>query len=65
MKGNADLVLDVLTAVGLRNQPTFVLNDAELAAMSAQCDGQLNGATRVLILTIGFGVGAALLLRCG
>jgi hypothetical protein len=39
----------------------FVLNDAELAALSARAEGTQTKSAKTLVLTIGFGPGAALL----
>ncbi len=57
MAGDAMLVPDVLRRAGLEHLPTLVLNDAEMAAFEAS-----RGLPRpkTLVLTLGFGVGAAL-----
>ncbi len=57
MAGDATLVDDALLLAALEDTDTLVLDDAELAALSA-CP-QVRG--RALVLTVGFGVGAALL----
>lgn len=57
MAGDVTLVADVLAFAALADTDTLVLNDAELAALSAR----LQARRRALVLTIGFGVGAALL----
>ncbi len=59
MKGDASLIADSLARSGLAPQLVLLLNDAELAAVSAGLDPRVRG--KVLVLTIGFGVGAALL----
>lgn len=58
MGGDGHLVADVLQLAGLKDAEALLLNDAELAAVSAQTMGGQLG--RTLVLTIGFGVGAAL-----
>lgn len=50
-----------LAAAGLTNVPTLLVNDAELAAIGVAEDGVAPGVT--LVLTLGFGVGAALVER--
>ncbi len=59
MKGDASLIPDSLDLAGLSPRIALLLNDAELAAVSAGVDPRVRG--KVLVLTIGFGVGAALL----
>lgn len=59
MKGDASLIPDSLDRAGLSPRLALLLNDAELAAVSAGVDPRVRG--KVLVLTIGFGVGAALL----
>jgi hypothetical protein len=59
-KPDPALVADLVAASGL-DVPTFVLNDAELAAVAAARDPLVPRAEPTLVLTIGFGVGAALL----
>jgi hypothetical protein len=63
MAGDAALVADVLELAQLC--PDFVLtaNDAELAALEVASHRELDRAKKVLVLTIGFGVGAALVCR--
>lgn len=60
MGGDVSLLPDVLADAGLEGTEILVLNDAELAAVSAQLDPRVKAGT--LVLTIGFGVGAAFLL---
>jgi len=43
--------------------PVWVLNDAELAALGALVDPRMEGCRKVLVLTLGFGIGAALVER--
>jgi hypothetical protein len=63
MRGDRALVPDALALAGLAGVPLFVLNDAELAALSALTDGRLAHFKKVLVLTLGFGIGAALICR--
>lgn len=53
------IVPEMLAAAGLAGVPTRVLNDAELAAIGVAEDCTMSGVT--LVLTLGFGVGGALL----
>lgn len=55
------LAEELVTAAGATPSAISILNDAELAAMAADCDPALPRGGVVLVLTIGFGVGAALL----
>lgn len=57
MEGDIHLIPDAMKLAGMPEVPLFVLNDAELAAVSAQAEFDLPGPT--LVLTIGFGVGGA------
>lgn len=61
LEGDADFVAEVLAQAGLAGVRCVVLNDAVLAALSARelFAGQL--PERTLTVTLGFGVGAALL----
>jgi hypothetical protein len=56
----ARLVPDALLEAGLGHVPCVLLNDAELAALSARTVTPPEATT--LVLTLGFGVGGALLL---
>jgi hypothetical protein len=58
---DATLARDVLVAAELASMPALVLNDGELAAYAAACDPRLPAHGTTLVLTLGFGVGAALL----
>ena len=60
MKGDVTLLIDAFAAAGLHSTQILVLNDAELAAVSARLDPHVHPGT--LVLTIGFGIGAALVL---
>ncbi len=60
--GRNDLLAECLASAGLRDVPTWILNDAELAALSAAQPSSYAPAATRLVLTIGSGVGGALLL---
>lgn len=62
MAGDAALLPDAMRLAGMPPVPLWVLNDAELAAYSAMQE-PAGAATQVstLVLTLGFGVGAALI----
>ena len=53
------IVAEILAAAGLTGTPTWLLNDAELAAIGVAAQGPVAAPT--LVLTLGFGVGGALL----
>ena len=57
--GDRTLVDDVLTSAGV-DVPTLLLNDAELAAVTVQ---EQEPVCTTLVLTVGTGVGAALVVR--
>ena len=61
MGGDGALLRDAMALAGLPDLPLLVLNDAELAALSAHSDARLAGFRKVLVLTLGFGIGAALI----
>jgi len=63
LRGYRSLIPDALELAGLRDVPVFVLNDAELAAHSARLDPRLAAYRKILVLTLGFGIGAALIQR--
>jgi len=65
MAGDAALVEDALEIAGLQHATTWLLNDAELASLSARLHPGVDPRKRTLVLTLGFGLGAALLLPCG
>lgn len=52
------IVEEVLAAAGLERVPTWLVNDAELAAIGVAADGV---ADTTLVLTLGFGVGGAVI----
>ena len=63
MRGAQTLLPEALEMAGLPDLPLFVLNDAELAAFTARADPRLAQYRKVLVLTLGFGIGAALICR--
>ncbi len=60
LQDDDDFIPDVLAAAGWRPDTVWVLNDAELAAAAARQDPRTRG-TSTLVLTLGFGFGAAVL----
>ncbi|MEW6159657.1 MAG: hypothetical protein AB1813_19685, partial [Verrucomicrobiota bacterium] len=64
MASDHALPIEIAIAAGFSNHPVFLLNDAELAAWSARYDPRVSSEKKTLVLTLGFGVGAALLLPC-
>lgn len=62
MAGDLSLVEDTLATAGLSANCVLTLNDAELAALSARCDPRLPLHAHTLVITLGFGLGAALLV---
>jgi hypothetical protein len=60
-EGRTDLLAEALSDAGLRSVPTWIVNDAELAALSAAERSSYAPGATILVLTIGFGVGGALL----
>lgn len=60
MNGDRSLLADAMLQAGMPAIPLFVLNDAELAAVSARHEFEI--VPPALVLTIGFGVGGALIL---
>lgn len=63
MKHDCALLPDVLALAGLSGIPLLMLNDAELAAFSARANPRLAGFRKILVFTLGFGIGAALICR--
>ncbi len=55
------IVHDMLAAADLTHLPTCLLNDAELAALGVATDATATTGDTTLVLTLGFGVGGALL----
>jgi hypothetical protein len=60
LQGDGDLVAAVLARAGIPGARAALLNDGELAALSAK--RVVPAAATALVLTIGFGIGGALLL---
>ena len=60
LQGDRDLAREVLLRAGIPGARVVLLNDAELAALSAK--RVVPAASTALVLTIGFGIGGALLL---
>ena len=58
--GDDRLIPTILAEAGLQDVPALLLNDAELAAASAALDPRCAHGT-TLVLTLGFGVGGAVL----
>jgi hypothetical protein len=63
LRGYREMIPETLELAGLSDVPSFVLNDAELAAFSARADPRLAQFRKILVLTLGFGIGAALVCR--
>jgi hypothetical protein len=62
LAGDARLVTDLLARAQLADVPALILNDAELAAVTAQREVP---SLPALVLTLGFGVGGALVYNRG
>ncbi len=62
MAGDLALIADVVDATGFKPHPALVLNDAELAALDASADPQIERSVKTLVITLGFGLGAALVI---
>jgi hypothetical protein len=56
-----EVVDDAVAAAGWRDVPVWVINDAELAALSARQSPEVRAGERTLVVTVGFGVGGAVL----
>lgn len=63
MAGDRSLFADVIDAGGLNPREVLAINDAELAALDALAEPALGLQTKTLVITIGFGVGAALVFH--
>jgi hypothetical protein len=61
LEHDGEFAAAVLAEAGLAEVPCLILNDAELAAVSARARWAELLPPRTLVLTLGFGVGAALL----
>ncbi len=65
MKGNTDLIDLIIHHAGLEGVQVLLLNDAELTASSALYDKNIIKFNKILVVTLGFGVGATILeLKC-
>lgn len=64
-EGDKTLIMDIVRAMESLASPVYVANDAVIAAESARLDMAEMGheAQRVLVVTLGYGVGGALLER--
>lgn len=62
MEGDRTLVRDAFVRAGLGHARVLLLNDAELVAASARLE---RPAAKTLVVTLGYGVGGALLLPRG
>ena len=65
MKHDRALLPDALALAGLSDIPLLMLNDAELAAFGARSHAKLVSFRKILVLTLGFGIGVALICRAG
>jgi hypothetical protein len=63
LEGDETLVRDACRRAGLEDIPILVLNDAEMAAVSARVSAGIPSLETVLVLTLGSGLGGALLRR--
>ena len=63
MKRDRALLPDALALAGLSHIPLLMLNDAELAAFGARTEPRLARFRKILVLTLGFGIGGALICR--
>ncbi|MES2824109.1 MAG: hypothetical protein V4732_10945 [Pseudomonadota bacterium] len=61
MKGNADLVDSIIHHANLEDVQVLLLNDAELTAASALHDKNVIKFNKILVITLGFAVGATIL----
>jgi predicted NBD/HSP70 family sugar kinase len=60
MAGDASLIADAIDASGIRARFVLAINDAELAALDALAEPALKSSAKTLVITLGFGLGAAL-----
>jgi len=63
MGGDDTLIADIIAAAGLKPVAVLVMNDAELAALDALAEPELKYCEKTLVLTLGFGLGSALVKR--
>jgi hypothetical protein len=59
LEGDVDLARDAIARAGVAGARAWILNDAELCALSAKC--VLPAGATALALTVGFGAGGALI----
>ena len=63
MTGDSSLIADSIDAAGLNPRIAMCVNDAELAALDAVVEPTLAHSAKILVITLGFGLGAALVTR--
>ena len=63
MAGDGSLIADAIMAAGMTPRRRLVMNDAELAALDAVAEAALQRCAKTLVITLGFGLGAALAIR--
>lgn len=63
MTGDSALIADAIDLAGLNPRFVLTVNDAELAALDAAAEPQLEQSAKTLVITLGFGLGAALVTR--
>lgn len=62
MEGEGQFLPKTIRLAGLKVENLFVINDAELAAVSVTLDPQVKQYEKVMVVTLGYGVGGALIL---
>jgi hypothetical protein len=63
MRNDRKLLPEVMERAGVPHIPLYVINDAELAALGALSYKPLAAFGKILVLTLGYGIGAALIDR--
>jgi hypothetical protein len=63
MAGDGLLIPDAMMAAGMTPRRVLVMNDAELATLDALDEAALRSCAKTLVITLGFGLGAALAFR--
>lgn len=63
MEGDSALIADAISNAGVHPGNVLVVNDAELAAMEALAEEELQLCRKTLVVTLGFAMGAALAMR--
>jgi hypothetical protein len=63
MEGDSALIADAISIAGVHPGCVLVVNDAELAAMEALAEEELQLCRKTLVVTLGFAMGAALAMR--